>query len=59
LAIYCYIVRYVEIMLSGGRPPHGSHILWPHQAVGVSAVTGAGVDELFEAVDAAADEYWR
>jgi hypothetical protein len=27
--------------------------------VGVSAVTGAGADELFEAVDAAADEYWK
>lgn len=29
------------------------------RAVGVSAVTGAGADELFEAVDAAADEYWK
>lgn len=30
-----------------------------YQAVGVSAVTGVGADELFDAVDAASEEYWR
>jgi translation initiation factor IF-2 len=37
----------------------GSDVVVAQQAVGVSAVTGAGADELFEAVDAAADEYWK